>query len=327
MKSAAPPASPCSAPWPPAPPPAPSPPPPPSPHPSCSTPPPTATPPPPGPPPPFSPPARCSPPCSTAPAAPTPPTSPPPCPPDDRDPATTDATRDRDDHTHALPGRSHPAPAGHRLISPDPKRAAPGPAARTKAYRPSMLMPVPPGRDSRATSSLRIDQQPATTSALVTKRVKPANINCRETGLRSLVTNNCGHPRTKSEVSPKIPFYGRLHVIAYRATPDVPREVAWFLAKLLAAERQRRGPPRGSRALTCFWQAVLGLRRFRDRTAADALARDHGISRATAYRYLDEVVIVLAQQAPDLREALERAKDNGFSHLILDGKIIPCDRC
>ena len=72
---------------------------------------------------------------------------------------------------------------------------------------------------------------------------------------------------------------------------------------------------------------MLGLRWFRDRTAADALARDHGISRATAYRYLDEVVIVLAEQAPDLREALERAKDKGFSHLILDGKIIPCDRC
>jgi hypothetical protein len=69
------------------------------------------------------------------------------------------------------------------------------------------------------------------------------------------------------------------------------------------------------------------LRWLRDRTAADALARDHGISRATAYRYLDEVVIVLAEQAPDLREALERAKDEGFSHLILDGKIIPCDRC
>jgi hypothetical protein len=40
---------------------------------------------------------------------------------------------------------------------------------------------------------------------------------------------------------------------------------------------------------------VLGLRWFRDRTAPDALARDHGISRATAYRYLDEV---LAGQVP-----------------------------
>jgi hypothetical protein len=83
-------------------------------------------------------------------------------------------------------------------------------------------------------------------------------------------------------------------VIAYRATLDVPRELAWFVAKLLQAERHRRGTPRGSRALTCFWQAVPGLRWFRDRTTPDALARDHHISRATAYRYLDEVIAVLA---------------------------------
>jgi len=116
-------------------------------------------------------------------------------------------------------------------------------------------------------------------------------------------------------------------VISYRATLDVPRELVWFVAQLLLAERHRRGTPRGSRALTCFWQAVLGLRWFRDRTTPDALARDHRISRATAYRYLDEVIMVLAEQAPELGEALERAKDAGFSHVILDGKIIECDRC
>jgi DDE superfamily endonuclease len=116
-------------------------------------------------------------------------------------------------------------------------------------------------------------------------------------------------------------------VIAYRATLDVPRELVQFTAKLLAAERRRRGTPRGSRALTCFWQAVVALRWFRDRTAPDALARDHGISRATAYRYIDEVITVLAAQAPGLADALERARDEGFSHVILDGKIIPADRC
>jgi hypothetical protein len=91
-------------------------------------------------------------------------------------------------------------------------------------------------------------------------------------------------------------------VIAYRATLDVPRELAQFTAVLLAAERRRRGTPRGSRALTCFWPAVLGLRWFRDRTAPDALARDHGISRATAYRYPEEVIEALSGQALDLRE-------------------------
>jgi hypothetical protein len=116
-------------------------------------------------------------------------------------------------------------------------------------------------------------------------------------------------------------------VIAYRATLDVPRELVQFTARLLADERRRRGTPRGSRALTCFWQAVLALRWFRDRTAPDALGRDYGVSRATAYRYLDEVIEVLAAQAPGLRHALERATDEGFSHVILDGKIIPADRC
>ena len=116
-------------------------------------------------------------------------------------------------------------------------------------------------------------------------------------------------------------------MIAYRATLDVPRELVQFVARLLLAERRRRGTPRDSRALTCFWQAVLGVRWFRDRTTADALARDHGISRATAYRYLNEVILVLAQEAPGLREALERARDEGLSHVILEGKIIACDRC
>jgi response regulator of citrate/malate metabolism len=87
-------------------------------------------------------------------------------------------------------------------------------------------------------------------------------------------------------------------VIAYRATLDVPRELAQFAAKLLLAERRHRGTPRGSRTLTCFWQAVLGLRWLRDRATCDALARDHGISRATAYRYVEEFITVQATRPP-----------------------------
>jgi hypothetical protein len=116
-------------------------------------------------------------------------------------------------------------------------------------------------------------------------------------------------------------------VITYRATLDVPRELVQFVARLLAAERRRRRTPRGSRALTCFWQAVLGVRWFRDRATPDALARDHRISRATAYRYRDEVIDVLAEQAPDLHQALQRAHQDGLPHVILDGTIIESDRC
>ena len=34
---------------------------------------------------------------------------------------------------------------------------------------------------------------------------------------------------------------------------------------------------------------------------------------------------MLADEVPELHEALERAKDAGFSHVILDGKIIACE--
>jgi DDE superfamily endonuclease len=115
-------------------------------------------------------------------------------------------------------------------------------------------------------------------------------------------------------------------VIAYRATLDVSRELAQFVGRLLQAERRRLGTPKGSRALSCFWQAVLGLRWFRQDADVAALGRDHGVSRATAYRYRDEVIRVLAEQAPDLAQALQQAKDTGHAYVILDGKVFSADR-
>jgi hypothetical protein len=115
-------------------------------------------------------------------------------------------------------------------------------------------------------------------------------------------------------------------VIPYRAILDVPRALARYVGRLLKAERRMRGTRRGSRALTCFQQAVFGLRWFRQDLDVPLLARDHGISRATGYRYLDEVIMVLAAQAPDLHEALRRAKADGVAHLILDGKLFSTDR-
>ena len=115
-------------------------------------------------------------------------------------------------------------------------------------------------------------------------------------------------------------------MITYHATLDVPRELAQYLGRLLHAERRDRGTRTGTRALTCYKQAVLGLRWFRQNTDVDTLARDHGISRATGYRYLDEIVTVLAEQAPDLHEALHQAKQDDLAHVILDGKIFTTDR-
>jgi hypothetical protein len=116
-------------------------------------------------------------------------------------------------------------------------------------------------------------------------------------------------------------------VIAYPAMLDVSRELIAYLASLLAAHRHVVGTRRGSRALSCGRQALFALVWMRKREDLTVLAAGFGISRATGYRYRDEAVAILANQAPELSEALQRARDEGCTHVILDGKIIDTDRC
>jgi hypothetical protein len=98
------------------------------------------------------------------------------------------------------------------------------------------------------------------------------------------------------------------------------------VADLLRTERRRLGTRRNARALTCWQQAVLGLVWFRKREEMTMPAAGFGVSRATGYRYRVEVVEVLAAQAPDLHEALEQVAEQGWSHVILDGKVFRTDR-
>ncbi|WP_434739292.1 transposase family protein [Micromonospora sp. SH-82] len=107
---------------------------------------------------------------------------------------------------------------------------------------------------------------------------------------------------------------------------DVPRELVQHLAHLLYAQRRACGTRRGTRALTCFYQALMVLVWFRKAEDMALLAAGFGISRATAYRYRDEGVAVLAAQAGDLHAALRRAAADDWSHVILDGKLFDCDR-
>lgn len=116
-------------------------------------------------------------------------------------------------------------------------------------------------------------------------------------------------------------------MIAYRAMLDVPRELIERVTRLLRAERRRRGTRRRTRALGCRREAVLGLVWFRKHEEMTVLAAGFGISRATAYRYRDEVITVLSDQAPDLHQALEQVAEHGWSHVIVDGKVFRTDRC
>jgi hypothetical protein len=114
--------------------------------------------------------------------------------------------------------------------------------------------------------------------------------------------------------------------VTYPCMLDVSRELVWYLARLLSAERRRRGTRRGTRALTPFHQARFVLAWFRDDCDIERLGAGFDLSRATAYRYRDEAIRVLSDQAPELQEALERAKDEEIAYLILDGKVIESDR-
>ncbi|MDM4723458.1 hypothetical protein QTQ03_29175 [Micromonospora sp. WMMA1363] len=73
-------------------------------------------------------------------------------------------------------------------------------------------------------------------------------------------------------------------MIAYRAMVDVPRELVQYLGRLLAAQRRAKGTRRDTRALTCFYQALLVLVWFRkgeDATQGPGVVRecplDHGM--------------------------------------------------
>src|SRR4051794_22701385 len=116
-------------------------------------------------------------------------------------------------------------------------------------------------------------------------------------------------------------------LIAYRAMLDVPRELVCELAKLLRAERRARGTRKGTRLLTCFRQALLVLVWMRTKGEVEVIGAGFGVPRATAYRYRDEALTVLAAQAPDLHEALQEVAEQGWSHVVVDGKLIRTDRC
>lgn len=115
-------------------------------------------------------------------------------------------------------------------------------------------------------------------------------------------------------------------MFVYSAICDVPAETLDTLTGLLHRHRKDHDLRPFQRAGSTRTQAKLVLRWYRDGTRVAALAADHGLSQATAYRYLHEGIDVLAAQAPDLHGALAKAQSDGLSYLTLDGTLIPTDR-
>lgn len=115
-------------------------------------------------------------------------------------------------------------------------------------------------------------------------------------------------------------------MFTYSAICDVPEETVLYVTALLRGHRREIGTRKGRRAGSERTQAKLVLRWFRDDAAIRILAAEAGLPVSTSYRYLHEAIDVIAAQAPDLHDVLERAKREGWSHLTLDGTLIHIDR-
>jgi hypothetical protein len=115
-------------------------------------------------------------------------------------------------------------------------------------------------------------------------------------------------------------------VVAYPAMLDVPRELIRFVAQLLRTERKARGTRKGTRRLTCWFQALFVIAWFRDKPNITRHGKAFGLSQSTAYRYLHEGIDVLAAKAPDPGTALRDAHLAGHEHLSVDGTLVATDR-
>ncbi|WP_084966078.1 transposase family protein [Thermoactinospora rubra] len=113
-------------------------------------------------------------------------------------------------------------------------------------------------------------------------------------------------------------------MLFYRAAVDVSRATLTYLAGIIRRHRKAIGSP--WRRLSPGQQALLVLVYLRKGETFAEVAAGFGISVATAWRYVEETVRLLAARSPKLERALRQAQCDGVHYLVLDGMLIPTDR-
>ncbi|WP_141585002.1 transposase family protein [Actinomadura sp. WMMA1423] len=111
-------------------------------------------------------------------------------------------------------------------------------------------------------------------------------------------------------------------MLFYRAALDLSRSARRFVADLIRRHRHRVGSR--WRRLPPDRQALLVLVHLRRNETFAALAAAFGVGAATAHRYVTEVIELLADLAPDLRQAMRIAQRKAY--VILDGTLVATDR-
>jgi hypothetical protein len=114
-------------------------------------------------------------------------------------------------------------------------------------------------------------------------------------------------------------------VLFYRAALPLSRKTLTFVAGIIRRHRAAIGSY--WRKLNPGRQALLVLAYLRKGETFAELAAGFGVGTATAWRYVGETVDLLAARAPKLRTAARDAAKAGYACVIVDGTLIPIDRC
>jgi hypothetical protein len=113
-------------------------------------------------------------------------------------------------------------------------------------------------------------------------------------------------------------------MLFYRAALPLSRTTLDYLAGVVRRHRRKIGSC--WRKLNSGKQALLVLVHLRTGETFAALGAGFGIGTATAWRYVQETVALLAARAPKLDAALRSAGQHGHAFVVIDGTLIPIDR-
>ncbi len=111
-------------------------------------------------------------------------------------------------------------------------------------------------------------------------------------------------------------------MLSYPATIPLSNRTLNHLAERIRGHRQQRKSR--WRRLTPGRQALLALAHLRNGDTYTRLAAGFEIGVATAWRYVQEAIVLLAAVAEDLATAMRRVRQ--LAYAILDGTLIPIDR-
>lgn len=113
-------------------------------------------------------------------------------------------------------------------------------------------------------------------------------------------------------------------MLFYRAALPLSRKTLTFVAGIIRRHRASIGSL--WRKLNPGQQALLVLAYLRKGETFAELAAGFEVGTSTAWRYVNEVVALLAARAPKLRKAVRDAGEAGHAYVIVDGTLIPIDR-